>query len=254
MRRPARQGSPRILRTKCLVLGPERIEGAEHGLACLEVLAKRLLEDDTVGAGGRIVVPLEVAGDLNEDARREGHVEETVRSTPAESALSLDGLDLALKGLECGVFVVRAGGVAGESKEALDSSLAVGRAGAGEVADDAVMEGLFVKLGAGIADDAGVLGQEAEAVQVEEGREGLLAGEVTRRAENDNDGLGRELDVAGDLRLLGHGRSAGGGGGEKAGQRLARWVAGWRGRGSRGGSGCTLYDQLAGPGAALCAE
>ena len=49
---------------------------------------------------------------------------------------------------------------------------------------DLAMEGLLVHLCSGIADDGGFLWQQLEAEEVEEGRVGLLLGQVSRGAEN----------------------------------------------------------------------
>jgi len=64
-----------MINSESLILRPILLNGTQEAARGLQVLPKRFLDDETVNSVLNIVVPLDVARDGNEDARRKGKVE-----------------------------------------------------------------------------------------------------------------------------------------------------------------------------------
>jgi hypothetical protein len=68
-----------VIDSERLLLGPLRLEVSHHLSRRVKVLSKRLLDDDSVDAGGRVVVLLETSGNGDEDGGRESHLTDRER-------------------------------------------------------------------------------------------------------------------------------------------------------------------------------
>jgi len=111
---------PSIVATH-LLLGPLLLELGHHVGRRLRVLAKRLLDDDPVDALGRVAVGLEPLRDLDEDARRQGHVEDAVALVRLGAVgLVLDLGHVLVELLEALGLVVLAGDVGAHAEELVE--------------------------------------------------------------------------------------------------------------------------------------
>lgn len=166
-----------MIDTERLVLCPVLLEGSQKLAAGLEVLAERLFYNDTVLAILGVALLLEVLSNRNEDAGREGEVEETVALLGLVFRLDVVHNKL-VEVLERRRVLVAARDVEAELLELLELRLAV-RIVVGDldVRGDALVVFGIVHLGTSIAYDVDIARQEAHAVETEEG--GICLGTVS---------------------------------------------------------------------------
>ena len=180
-----------VVDTEDLLLLPVGTEGAVKLARRGQVLAERLLNNDTGNALLGVGVLLQALGNGDEDGWGKSHVEDTVGLGLA----LLEALEVLLELLEALVVVVLSRHVGGVLAEVLELLLDLGCGGL-DVALDTLEVLLVVHLCASISDNLDALGQVGIAVQAEQGREGLLLGEITRSTEDDDGGVLLELLVA----------------------------------------------------------
>jgi hypothetical protein len=115
--------------------------------------------DDAGNALGGVAALLQVLGDDGEDAGREGHVEQAVGLGPA----LLELLEVLVEGVEGLILVVLSRDVCAQVAEVVQLLLDL-LGGGLHVGPDATDVLVVVHLGARIADDLNVFGQELVAV------------------------------------------------------------------------------------------
>ena len=153
------------------------LDGTQQVTGRIEVLSKRLLDDDTVVAPLDVTLLFEVFRYGDEDTRRKSEVEYTVAYVLVR-VLGFDLFQCLVQLLERLRVVVPAGNVAGESFELLEGSLNLSVAfGLLDVRSDTLVIFSVIHLSTRIPNDFDIIGEEAHTIETEEGRICLERGE-----------------------------------------------------------------------------
>jgi hypothetical protein len=156
-----------VIDTEGLLLGPVLFDRVEELSGRFKVLAKRLLDDDTIDTARLVVaVLLEVLGDGDEDTGRESQVEDPVGFLRLIMRLNL--LQVSVEFVERFAFLVAARDVCGHLSKGLDGGGDLGIiVGVLQVRGLALVELSWVHFGAGISDDFDVPREEALTIEPE---------------------------------------------------------------------------------------
>lgn len=161
-----------------LIFGKQGTEFSGQVPGAVEIHAEGLFDHHTIDGTFGIDILLETSGDRDKDRRGQSHVEEPVSVTVSNLRIVLELGNVLVQLLVRGIVIVLAIDIGGDREEIVE----LGAQGLGDL--DVLRHTFMVfpvgHLRAGVADDMGLCGEEAIAVESVQGRESLFLGQIAR--------------------------------------------------------------------------